>query len=237
MAEGYIKLYRQLSEHWLWKDKPFSKAQAWVDILFLVNHAPKKFPLGNELVMVERGSHITSIRKLAGRWGWSNVKVTSFLKLLKDDEMLDFFSDTKKTVLSVANYGIYQGTDNTKKATKRHLPITNQSPIHTNKNDKNDKNDKNKNIGEFEQAILDFKEMRKEIKHPLTAKAEEMLMTKLSKMGDDQIQIAILKESILNCWRGVFPLKDGQSQPQKRISPKGSGRDWDGELDKRGDVL
>jgi hypothetical protein len=55
----------------------------------------------------------------------------------------------------------------------------------------------------------DFKEMRIKIKKPMTKKAEELLINKLDRLTNDkEEQIAILNQSIMNSWQGVFPLKD-----------------------------
>jgi len=55
----------------------------------------------------------------------------------------------------------------------------------------------------------DFKEMRIKIKKPMTKKAEELLINKLDRLtNDEEEQIAILNQSIMNSWQGVFPLKD-----------------------------
>ena len=42
MNEGWVKTYRSLTDHWVWQDKPFSKGQAWMDLLLMVNHCEKK---------------------------------------------------------------------------------------------------------------------------------------------------------------------------------------------------
>ena len=70
---------------------------------------------------------------------------------------------------------------------------------------------------QLEQAINDFKEMRKKIKAPLTDKAEILLRKKLDKLARTQgEQAEILNQSTMNCWRGVWELKDRQSlQPTK----------------------
>ena len=72
--------------------------------------------------------------------GWSNTKVVKFLSVLKGDKMIDYFSDKKKTLLTIVNYDIYQND----KTQKRQSKDTETTQKHTNKNDKNDKNDKNK---------------------------------------------------------------------------------------------
>ena len=40
--QGYIKLYRSIFNHWLWQDKPFSRGQAFVDLILLANYKDKK---------------------------------------------------------------------------------------------------------------------------------------------------------------------------------------------------
>ena len=65
--DGWVKLHRSIIENWTWSDKPFSKGQAWMDLIIMANHKDNKFPLGNEIVTVERGSLITSELKLMER--------------------------------------------------------------------------------------------------------------------------------------------------------------------------
>ena len=40
--EGWIKLHRKITENWLWDDKPYDKARAWIELLLMVNHEDKK---------------------------------------------------------------------------------------------------------------------------------------------------------------------------------------------------
>jgi hypothetical protein len=42
MKRGWICLHRQIQDHWLWEDRPFSRGQAWIDLLMLANHEDKK---------------------------------------------------------------------------------------------------------------------------------------------------------------------------------------------------
>lgn len=132
--QGWISIHRSLQSHWLWTDKPFSKGQAWIDILLLANHQDNKFLLGNELIEVKQGSFITSEVKLMERWGWSKSKVRSFLKLLESDEMLIKKSDTKKTTLTVVNYSHYQDKETTEEPQKNHEETMKEPPKDTNNN-------------------------------------------------------------------------------------------------------
>jgi molecular chaperone GrpE (heat shock protein) len=146
MCYGYIAIHRKLREHWLYEEKRvFSKFEAWIDILYDVNHQDNKFLLGSELVEVKRGSVITSLRKLSERWSWSITKVNSFLELLEQDKMLVVKKDTKKTRLTVVNYDFYQSDkwkkeheSNTEKTPEEHEKDTKVTRKETNKNDKNE---------------------------------------------------------------------------------------------------
>lgn len=146
--EGWAKIYRSLSDHWLWEDKPFSKGQAWIDLLLLVNHSEKKTMIDGRLETVSVGQTITSTRKLCDRWGWSNTKVRNFLKMLENESMIIVKSDSKKTVINIVNYSVYQDSDNKKATVKRQSSDSDTTVKHTNKNEKNEKNEKN-NIRRF----------------------------------------------------------------------------------------
>ena len=145
MKQGWISVHRQLQDHWLWEDKPFSKGQAWIDILMLANHADNKFLLGNELVEVKAGSFITSELKLMERWGWSKTKVRAFLKLLQNDSMIVKKSDRKKTTIIVENYRVFQDIETTDRPQADYEQTTDRPQADTNNNDNNDNNENNDN--------------------------------------------------------------------------------------------
>ena len=66
---------------------------------------------------------------------------------------------------------------------------------------------------ELNQAILAFMEFRKSIKKPMTDHAVELLINKLNDMTSYiPEQIAIINQSIVNGWQGVFPLKNEQAK-------------------------
>ena len=59
------------------------------------------------------------------------------------------------------------------------------------------------------EAIKDFIKMRKTIKKPVTDRGLKMILNKLDQYGNDDLEkIEILENSIVNCWQGVFELKN-----------------------------
>ena len=105
-AKGYIRLYRDIRKHWIWSNP--EALRAWIDLIMMANHEDKTFYFDGKLITIDRGSFITSVRKLAIRWGWSKDRVLRFLRVLEQDSMIDRKRDTKKTLITIENYGFYQ---------------------------------------------------------------------------------------------------------------------------------
>lgn len=105
---GWIKLDRSITEHFLWEDKPFSKGQAWVDLLLLANHKDHKIMYKDEVVKCKRGEVNRSIVWLAERWGWTRQKVRRFLNVLESDGMCRLDVTVHRTVITIENWAKYQ---------------------------------------------------------------------------------------------------------------------------------
>ena len=59
------------------------------------------------------------------------------------------------------------------------------------------------------EAIRDFIKMRSTIKKPLTDRALKGILNKLDNIANDDLEkVEILENSIMNCWQGVFELKN-----------------------------
>jgi hypothetical protein len=143
MENGWIKLYRQLTNNWVWQEKPFSKGQAFVDLILLANHEEGKMPYLDSVVTVKRGEVCRSVLWLAERWGWGREKARRFLKQLEADGMITVNATTHRTTITLVNYGLYQDLQPTNDATNRQQAEqqTDSKPTYTRRNNKND-NDK-----------------------------------------------------------------------------------------------
>lgn len=70
---------------------------------------------------------------------------------------------------------------------------------------------------ELQSALKAFIQMRSMIKKPLTDYAMRLMLNNLNKLtSDDNTKVAILNQSIMHNWQGVFPLKNGYTEPQKQ---------------------
>ena len=74
-------------------------------------------------------------------------------------------------------------------------------------------------------ALEQFRDMRTHCKKPLTVRALQLICRELDKLsgGNEAIKIAILEQSIINSWRGVFPLATG-----RRVSGQHGNKRADG---------
>ena len=75
---GWITVDRQLFDHWIWAEKPFSRGQAWIDLIGLANFKDEKTPYRNQIISCKRGTVYRSISYLSRRWGWSRDKTRNF---------------------------------------------------------------------------------------------------------------------------------------------------------------
>lgn len=113
MAKGYISINRSIEDNWLWKEKPFSKGQAWIDLILLANYKEVKEPKGDKIAVYKRGCVHRSIYFLADRWGWDRKTVRRFLDVLQNDRMVSVESAKSGTTITLINYGVYQGQGTT----------------------------------------------------------------------------------------------------------------------------
>lgn len=125
MSKGYIKLFRQIQDCWIWDTGRFDKRSAWIDLLMLANHGDKKIVFNGKYITIKIGQYLTSIRKLSERWGWPVSTVSTFLSLLEEDLMIKKESDNHRTLITIINYEVFQGVPNTKDT-----PIDTQTDTH-----------------------------------------------------------------------------------------------------------
>ena len=108
MGRGWFSVNRELFEHWLWKDKPFNRGCAWIDLLGLANHADTEETIRGKVVKCKRGDVNRSYRFLAERWGWSVGKVQRFISQLETEQMVKQKQNNGETVITIENYNKYQ---------------------------------------------------------------------------------------------------------------------------------
>lgn len=106
---GYIKFYRSIFDHPVFKPEPFTEREAWTWLCCEASWKARRQRLGEHLVELERGEIVGSVRFLAEKWQWSTGKVERYLKRIKNDGMIETRTETGITVINVCNYDSFQG--------------------------------------------------------------------------------------------------------------------------------
>lgn len=212
---GFVKLHRKMIE-WGWYSDCAVK-DVFIHILMVATFKPTKY-LGYDL---KPGQAVIGRKKLAKELGFTEQQIRTALKKLESTGEISLFSTNRFTIATVENWEFYQGdseTDNqqiTNNQPTDNQQITNNQP-HL-KNVKKDKNVKNVKkdiyIGvppELKTAFMEFAEMRKTIKKPITTvNTVTRILNRLDQFGHStEEKIAILNQSTDNCWQDVYKLKD-----------------------------
>lgn len=102
----FFTIDRKLLEDELWTAEPFTKGQAWVDLIGRASYKDGELTKRGELIITERG--------LADRWKWPKPKVRRFLEWLEKEGMITRTKMRTKnrsgyrTKINVEKYSIYQ---------------------------------------------------------------------------------------------------------------------------------
>ena len=155
---GWIKIHRDVLYHEIWSDKPFSKGQAWIDLLLWANHSDNKCMIGNKAEEIKRGSFITSELKLMDRWGWGRKKVQLFLKFLESESMIVRSANNKRTAITIVNYDVYQ-YQGTSKEQQKNTEGTSKAHKQERKKEKNVRNYNNFERRRYDMDSLENKLM------------------------------------------------------------------------------
>ncbi len=155
----WIKIHRNLLINDLWRSEPFSKGQAWVDLLMLANHTDGFFFNRGIRIDVSRGQVGMSELQLSLRWKWSRTKVKSFFLLLEKEQQIVQHRNSINSLITIVKYDTYQEKKQQKVQQEDNRSAAEVQQKSTNKNEKNEKKNKKENLsasGDAAQPLDDF---------------------------------------------------------------------------------
>jgi hypothetical protein len=151
--EGWIKLHRSISDNDLWTSEPFSRGQAFVDLLLLASHKDSFFYKRGVKVQVKRGQLAWSESSISERWKWSRNKVRKFLKDLEKEQQIEQQKSQVISVITIINYNKFQEKGTTESTTNETTESTTEGHIQECiKNDKNVKEKKKERVFLFSKS-------------------------------------------------------------------------------------
>lgn len=125
--DGWIKLYRKIAENPLYFAEPFTRMQAWIDMLIIANYEESFIYVRGNKIQIKRGQIGKSQDTLAERWKWSRGKVTRFLDELQKDGQIEQQKSRLMSIISISNYESYQYVDTTDRTTGNTTESTSDS--------------------------------------------------------------------------------------------------------------
>ena len=220
IKNGAFQIARQLFDSELWIEKPSSWKIIWIYILGKVNHQDNK--------QFERGEgffNFTQELKQIGR-DITYDQIRHSMTYFKRNGMLSTTKSTRGIIVKVLKYNKFQKLENYKStivSTTKAQPKHNESTT-INKNVKNAKNvlrEIDKEIfyflkdKDFTKTFNDYLDMRK---NKATQNAIELRLKDLHKY-DIKTAIAMIENSIMNGYQGIFPLNNKPSNSKKEQRP------------------
>ena len=166
---GWIKLHRRILDCEIWEGndehdaEPYDERSAWIYLLIKANHRDKQLMFDGEMVNVKRGQHITSVRKLAKTWQWSNDKTLRYLRKLESYNMIVREPNTRRTLITIVNYEVYQGEDDDSRTVTSTVLSTVPSTVISHKQERKEEK-KKRNNSKSKIAFQNF-DMKHEYNH------------------------------------------------------------------------
>ena len=136
MHRGRVRLYRCSVDNELYFADPFTRRQAWQDLLLNANHKNWIIIIRWNIIKIERWQIGRSQKTMQKRWKRWRTKIENFLKYLENQHQINIQITPVTTVVTVQNYDRRQTDQHTDQQTDKKQ--TRNRPT-TNKNDKNNK--------------------------------------------------------------------------------------------------
>jgi len=227
--EGWIKIHRRITEHWIWKNSQY--VHAWMTILMTVNYEPKRVLVHGEIIDCGRGQAILSLgnwTKLFGK-NWTIQRTRTFFDLLKDDSMINTEGLQKTTRLTVCKYDDYQDNQQAENTQKTSTEQASNTQITTTKEGKNIRSkevieeEKKAALAATTQRKKDFRDLVDLYAGTHPAEMLEKFYTYWSELNKSKTKMRWETEKTwetplrLKTWAGRDFNRNGQAKPQGRV--------------------
>lgn len=146
MRDNWIKLNRDLINNELWLSHPFTRGQAWVDMLMIASHIDSSIAIRGIKILIKRGQIGWSVARLAHRWKWSRAKVDRFFEYLENEQQIGQQKNNVSSVVTILNYEKYQANEHQNEQQNKYQEKTNSK--RTPKSSKNEQQNNDINSDE-----------------------------------------------------------------------------------------
>ena len=214
MAEPFVKLYKKMLD-WEWYDDA-NTMRLFIHCLLKANWKEGSW----HGISYKPGQFITSIQSLADETGLSIQQVRTALSHMISTGEVTSYQQGRSRIITVNNWDSYQGSNKVSNKEVTRCQQDANKMLTTDKEYKELKEEKEYIYSadpKIEKAFADFVEMRNKIRKPMSDRAIELAIEKLTKLsgGDSDLAVQIINQSIMNSYQGLFPLKEEPKQNTK----------------------
>lgn len=117
MNHGWVKLHRELLDKSIWTNSTVEQRLLLVQLLLLVTHKPVEYDIYGDKRMLQPGQLLMSLRKLAAECDLSYQVVRTGIDRFEKLGFLTQQVTQRGTLISIVNWGKYQGSDDEANAT------------------------------------------------------------------------------------------------------------------------
>lgn len=209
----------------------------WMHLMLSASYKAGEVLVGHQIIKLEAGDLVFGRLKFSQQIGVSEHTLRMALKTLEKLQQITIKSHSKFSVISITNWQKYQVDS----PADHQQPTSNQPATHHNKevqeiqevDQKPPPTPKGKrlkaDVVEFElpgwidrEAWEGFAAMRKSIKKPMTQRAMDLAVKALAKLAEmGHAPAAVLNQSTLHSWIGLFEVKNATGQSNTRGNSAG----------------
>lgn len=215
-------MHRGWMSHSSFKSEPFSEREAWVWLIENAVYKDTIIRIRGLPIEIKRGSLSYSNRFLAEAWKWeSPERVRRYLKNRARWGMIELRNVALQSLITICNYEKYQSPISAFEAETRQKTPNEQGKAKAERKANKKEGKEQKELKEIsthsiplpewmpKEEFFAYIDFRKSIKKPIkTLHGLRLVVEKLETMrrnGSDPV--AVLNQSVLNGWQGLFPIQ------------------------------
>ena len=167
MDDGYIKLFRQSIDSWVFKHQTAWKIWTWclMKASYKERSVPIKIGKGVTIVTIKEGEFIFGRNKAEEALNIDGATIWRWINKFADEKnnMVSLKVSSHYTIVTICNWAKYQNEENTSEQPLSNQLATNEQPLSTNKKVKKVKKEKNieypqNSETEFQDTSISFSE-------------------------------------------------------------------------------
>lgn len=227
---GWIKLHRKILDNPTVCQNPDFLA-VWIYLLLNATHSEIKVIFNGNEISLMPGQLITGRKTISEIMKVEESKVQRILKKLENAHQIEQQTSTKNRLITILNWESYQQSEQQNEQQVNNKRTTSEQQVNTNKNVKKEHNVKNEKKDIYfddinlNDVFIDFVDMRKKLKSPMSDRAIKMMIKKINDY-DVSVAIELLEDSILHSWKDIYPKDKPKRQEQQEERKTGQCLDF-----------